>query len=141
MAESQVGESATDVVAAAARVQTALDLFAMGVEMLRMRLRRENPAWSAEELDLRIDHYVYIGESSKGCTGLTSPTLLREAKCLIKKRCHSAAPAILVIVCASTAHPKAHYNRHRRHSKLCYASPMQYEADYHQRRSAALPNT
>ena len=36
---------------------------------------------------------------------------------------------------------EAHYNRHRRHSKLCYASPMQYEEDYHQRRSAALPNT
>jgi hypothetical protein len=69
VAESQVGESATDVVAAAARVQTALDLFAMGVEMLRMRLRRENPAWSAEELDLRIDHWLQMRRGAEGGDG------------------------------------------------------------------------
>ena len=38
------------VSAPAARLQTTLGMYVLGIEMVRTRLRTENPAWSDDEL-------------------------------------------------------------------------------------------
>lgn len=54
--EEAQGKSAAAT--AAERVQTAFQLFALGVEMLRTRLRREEPSLSEEEIEERVSRWL-----------------------------------------------------------------------------------
>lgn len=40
------------------RLLSSLDLFEFGVEMMAARLRREHPAWSAEQVDLALEAWL-----------------------------------------------------------------------------------
>ena len=44
--------------AAQQRMETALDLFSLGLDLLRRRLQRENPGMSADQLEQAIDHWM-----------------------------------------------------------------------------------
>lgn len=43
----------------AARLLTALELFELGEQLMRTRLRREHPEWGDEELDAAIRRWLH----------------------------------------------------------------------------------
>jgi hypothetical protein len=69
----QLGAGDSEVAAAAERVRTALDLFAMGMEMLRTRLKREEPGLSDEEVEQRVDRWLLTRRGAEAGDGQGRP--------------------------------------------------------------------
>jgi hypothetical protein len=65
--------SQSDVTDAAERLRTALDLFDLGVEMLRTRLRREDPTLSDEALDQHVQRWLLTRRGAEHGDGAGRP--------------------------------------------------------------------
>lgn len=65
---------------AAARLRVALDLFEVGVQMTRSRIRRENPEFDEQQVEARVQAWLHDrpGAQFGDFPGAASSRVLRE---------------------------------------------------------------